>query len=243
VCAEANTVLRLQRRISSLTVGIWRSLRITVFGKYHGASTIIRNVFDWERSRTSVLEVTCIPQISLGIVIYMRSLLLVESFDLRPSNQYILVMVIRVVSVLRKCLCGRYDFCQGIARDTWHHLLGEVGRCLYGPGCGHVSLMVNVTWLDLDPLVFILRFLNQYLIASRLVCSFFEAIVWSLSVASTAVSSAKVAVVDSGEVGRSAEYSRYNNGPKTLPWGTTALTDESSVHSVLTLTRKCLLCK
>jgi hypothetical protein len=30
----------------------------------------------------------------LSIVLYMRSLLLVESFDLRPSNQYILVRVI-----------------------------------------------------------------------------------------------------------------------------------------------------
>jgi hypothetical protein len=35
-------------------------------------------------------------------------------------------------------------------------------------------------------------------------------------VATTAVSSAKAAVVDSGEVGRSAVYSRYNNGPVTL---------------------------
>jgi hypothetical protein len=34
----------------------------------------------------------------------------------------------------------------------------------------------------------------------------------SLSMASTAVSSAKVAAVDSGEVARSAVYSRYNNG-------------------------------
>jgi hypothetical protein len=48
-------------------------------------------------------------------------------------------------------------------------------------------------------------------------------------VASTAVSSAKVAVVDSGEVGRSAVYSRYNNGHRTLPWGTPALTGELSV--------------
>jgi hypothetical protein len=31
------------------------------------------------------------------------------------------------------------------------------------------------------------------------------------SVATTAISSSKVAVVDSGEVGRSAVYSRYNN--------------------------------
>jgi hypothetical protein len=61
----------------------------------------------------------------------------------------------------------------------------------------------------------------------------------SLSIASTAVSSAKVAVVDSDEVGRSAVYSKYNNGPRTLP----ALTGDSSVYSVLTITRKCLLYK
>jgi hypothetical protein len=33
----------------------------------------------------------------------------------------------------------------------------------------------------------------------------------------TAVSLAKVAVVDPSEFGRSAVYSRYNNGPRTLP--------------------------
>jgi hypothetical protein len=34
--AEASTVL-----ISSLTVGIWRALRITIFGTCQGASTVI----------------------------------------------------------------------------------------------------------------------------------------------------------------------------------------------------------
>jgi hypothetical protein len=34
-------------------------------------------------------------------------------------------------------------------------------------------------------------------------------------------------VVDSGEVGRSAVYSRYNNGPRTLSGGTPALNGES----------------
>jgi hypothetical protein len=37
-------------------------------------------------------------------------------------------------------------------------------------------------------------------------------------VASTAVPSAKAAVVDSGEVGRSAVRGSYNSGPRTLPW-------------------------
>jgi hypothetical protein len=53
-----------------------------------------------------------------------------------------------------------------------------------------------------------------------------------LSVASTAVSSAKVVVIDSGEAGRSAVYIRYNNGPKTLPWGTSTFTEESFVFNL-----------
>jgi hypothetical protein len=65
----------------------------------------------------------------------------------------------------------------------------------------------------------------------------------SLSVASTAVLLAKVAVVDSGEVGRSAVYIKYNNGLRTLPLGIPALTRESSIYSVSAFTRKCLLCK
>jgi hypothetical protein len=59
--------------------------------------------------------------------------------------------------------------------------------------------------------------------------------------ATIAVLLAKVAVVD--EVGRSAVYSRYNNGLRTLPWGIPTLTEDSSVYSVSIFTRKCLLCK
>jgi hypothetical protein len=44
----------------------------------------------------------------------------------------------------------------------------------------------------------------------------------SLSEARTAVSSAKVAMVVAGEIGRFAVYMRYKNGPRTLPWGTPA---------------------
>jgi hypothetical protein len=68
-----------------------------------------------------------------------------------------------------------------------------------------------------------------------LVCSFCEAKVGSLSVATTEVSSAKVAVIDSGEVDRSVVYSKYNNGPRIPPWGTPTLTEDSSVYSVSTV--------
>jgi hypothetical protein len=48
------------KKIPSVTVSVWRSLRITVFGTYQGASTIMRKAFDWKRSRISVLEVDVI---------------------------------------------------------------------------------------------------------------------------------------------------------------------------------------
>jgi hypothetical protein len=65
----------------------------------------------------------------------------------------------------------------------------------------------------------------------------------SLSVASTAVSSTKFAVINSGDFDRSTVHSSYNNGSEVLPWGTCALTKDSSVYSVSTFTRKCLLNK
>jgi hypothetical protein len=109
---------------------------------------------------------------------------------------------------------------------------------------GYVSFgIVTVIWIDLEPFAFILHFENKFWNASRLVCSFYEAMAGVLPVATTAVSSAEVSVVDSGEVGRSALYSRYNNGPRTLPWATTALSEDSSVSSVSTFTMKHLLCK
>jgi hypothetical protein len=103
---------------------------------------------------------------------------------------------------------------------------------------GTVSLrVVNVTWTDLDSLAFILHLLNNFCIALRSVCSFCEAIPGPLSVANTAVSSANCAVVDSIEVARSVVYSRYNSGPKTLPWGTLALTEENFMYSDSNFTR------
>jgi hypothetical protein len=80
---------------------------------------------------------------------------------------------------------------------------------------GRVSLrIVNVTWINLDSL----HFLNQFWIVSKSICSFCEAMAGSLPVATNAGSWSKVAVVDSGEVGRSAVYSNYNNGRRTLRW-------------------------
>jgi hypothetical protein len=82
--------------------------------------------------------------------------------------------------------------------------------------------VVNVTWTDLSALACIRLFWSQICIARRWGWSFWEAAAGSLSVARTAVSSADVAMVGVGEVGRSAVYRRYSSGPRTLPWGTSA---------------------
>jgi hypothetical protein len=55
---ECALYLQLQGRISSLTFDSLRSLWITVFGTYQGASTVMRKVFDWKCSRISMLEVS-----------------------------------------------------------------------------------------------------------------------------------------------------------------------------------------
>jgi hypothetical protein len=81
-----------------------------------------------------------------------------------------------------------------------------------GGGCSFP--VVNLMWATLDPIDFILHLVNQFWIAARLVCNFCEAMTESL--ASTAVASANV-VVDYGEIGRCAVYSRHNKGSRTLP--------------------------
>jgi hypothetical protein len=157
-------------------------------------------------------------------------LLLMESFDFCTSSQCISVSVIpscfrfvnmclHQISLLSRCN-PRY-----FTSSCW-------GRCGLFIWTGRrVSLrVVNVIWTNLDSLAFILHLFNHFCIASGLVWSFCEAMAGSLSVANTAVSSANVAVADSGEVGRSAVYTRYNSGPRTMPWGTPASTEQSFVY-------------
>jgi hypothetical protein len=145
-------------------------------------------------------------------------MLLVKTFDLHPGNQYILVRVIPSCFRFTKMFLYQASF---LSRCSPRNVTSFWESCTLFIWTGdHISVcVVNVTWMDLDPLAFIFHFLNQFWIASRLACSLCDAMAESLSVASTAVTSAKVAVIDSGEVGRSAVYSRYNSGPRTLSLG------------------------
>jgi hypothetical protein len=81
----------------------------------------------------------------------MRRLLLVESFGLRLSNQYILVRLIpSCFHFTKMCLCQ----VSLLSRCSMRYLAS-----VWGGSCtwGHVSFRgLNVMWIDLDPLAFIL---------------------------------------------------------------------------------------
>jgi hypothetical protein len=62
MCAEESTILRDIAVYFSFNCLYFKSLQITVFGTYQGASTIMHKAFDWKRSRISMLEVEAVPQ-------------------------------------------------------------------------------------------------------------------------------------------------------------------------------------
>jgi hypothetical protein len=91
----------------------------------------------------------------------MRSLLLVESLDFHPSNQYILVR--ESPSCLR---LAKICVCQVSRRSRWSPWFSWGICTLFLWTGGHVSrLVVNVTWTDLVSIALILQFLSQDWIA------------------------------------------------------------------------------
>jgi hypothetical protein len=127
---------------------------------------IMRKAFDWKCSRFyRMLEIedvpqSCIPyvQVGLSIISCMRSYLLVGRFDLSPSKQYILVRVIP--SCFR---FAKVPLCQAslLSRCSPRYLTSSYcgSFTLFVWTGGHVSShVVNVMWIELDPLSLILRF-------------------------------------------------------------------------------------
>jgi hypothetical protein len=132
--------------------------------------------FDCKRFRISMLEVEAVPQsyipqvqIGLSIVLYMRSSLLVESFNFHLSNQYNLVRVIpSCFRFAKMCLCQL----SLLSRCSPRYLTYSRRSCtLFIWTGGHVSLrVVNDMSIDLDSMAFIQHFLKKFWITSRLVC-------------------------------------------------------------------------
>jgi hypothetical protein len=83
-----------------------------------------------------------------------------------------------------------------------------------------VRFVVKVIWEDFIWFILIFHLSQHSYRRSRWYWSCWDASAGSLFVARRAVSSAKVAIAVLLVVGKSAVYSRYNNGLSTLPCGT-----------------------
>jgi hypothetical protein len=84
---------------------------------------------------------SCIPkvQIGLSIVLYMRSLLLVESSNFCPTNQYILVRVIpSCFRFAKMCLCQ----VSLLSRCSARYLTSSWGSCTLFIWTGDTFLFV-----------------------------------------------------------------------------------------------------
>jgi hypothetical protein len=100
VCIETSTVLRAVAADWSLEIPSDNSI-LHVPSCVHCHAQSFR--LEVEPHPRVVFQV----QIGLSIVLYMRSLFLVESCDLRPSSQYILVRVIpSCFHFAKMCLCS-----------------------------------------------------------------------------------------------------------------------------------------
>jgi hypothetical protein len=114
----------------------------------------------------------------------MRSLLLVERFDLRPSNQYVLVRVIpNCFRFAKMCLWQ-------ISLLSWcspRYVTSSRGSCMLfmwtGEGGTRFSSYGECNVDQLGSVSFYSPFMNQSWNASRLVFSFCEAMARSLSLA------------------------------------------------------------
>jgi hypothetical protein len=84
-----------------------------------------------------------------------------KEFGLRPSNQYILVKAIpSCFRLMKMCLCQ-----VSLLSRSCHFLLGGVAHCYMDRGGGTFFFfgVVSVTWIDLNPLAFVVHFFKPVL--------------------------------------------------------------------------------
>ena len=152
----------------------------------------------------------------------MSSLLLRDSGDCRPVNQYSFWHC-----NCASCLFALMWFAQVSLLSKWKP------RYLTFVLCNNTSFprvtglqsplrSVNVICTDFVTLDLICHFCSYSLILSSCICSLDDTLLGSLSLERHAVSSAYVAVCTPSETGRSAVYNEYSTGPRTEPCGTDA---------------------
>ena len=216
--------------ISSLTVGIPRSFRMSSFLTYHGAFTTVLRILACIISILFIWIVADVPhsgipyvQIGFMMVLYIFNLLSMLNLDFRLVSQCICLLVFCIFSTI-DLICSFHLSC--VSKWSPRYL-----TCFVCVICVPFSRMfggiffrsVNVIWLHLLGFAFNCLSCSHFPIFVICSCSKLTADSGLVYPTSTAVSSANVSILLLVVVGMFAVYNVYSIGPRTLPCGTPAL--------------------
>ena len=215
--------------ISSLTVGIPRSLHISSFLTYQGPFIIVPRILACITSILFIWLIAAVPHNGIPYVqivlwsfyiflIYFLFNLFSLNLDFRLVSQCICVLVSRIFSTI-DLICSFHVSC--VSKWSPRYL-----TCFVCIICVPFNRMfggiffrsVNVIWLHLLGFAFICFSCSQFSIFMIWSCSILTAVSGLVCLTSIAVSSANVSTVLLAVVGMFAVF-----GPRTLPWGTPAL--------------------
>ena len=200
--------------ISSLTVGIPRSLRMSSFLTYYGAFTIVLRILEciisiWFIWLIAVVPHSGIPhvQISFIIVLYIFNLFSMLNLDFRLVSQCICLLVFCIFSI-NDLVCTFHVSC--VSKWSPRYLtcfvcvICVLSRRMFG---GIFFRSVNVIWLPLLGFAFICFSCSHFSIFVICSCSNLTAVSGLVCLTSIAVSSANVSTVLLVVVGMFAVYS------------------------------------
>ena len=216
--------------ISSLTVGIPRSLRISSFLTYQGPFTIVLRILAYIISILFIWLIAAVrhngvPYVQIGfmIFIYIFNLFSMLNLDFRLVSQCICHLVFCIFSAI-DLICSFHVSC--VSKWSPRYLtcfvcvISVPFNRMFG---GTFFRSVNVIWLHLLGFAFICFSCSQFSIFMICSCSILTVVSGLVCLSSIAVSSANVNTLLLVVVGMFAVYNVYSIGPWTLPCGTPAL--------------------
>ena len=223
--------------ISSLTVGISRSLHMSSFLTYQGPFTIVLRILACITSILFIWLIAAVPHSG----IYIFNLFSMLNLDFRLVSQCIYLLVFCIFSTI-VLICSFHVSC--VPKWSPRYL-----TCFVCVLCVPFSRMfggilfrsVNVMWLHLLGFAFICFSCSQFSIFVICSCSILTAVSGLVCLTRIAVSSANVSTVLLVVVGIFAVYNVYSIGPRTLPCGIPALMSLTSECVSLIFITKVLL--
>ena len=220
--------------ISSLTVGIPRSLHMSSFLTYHGAFAIVLRILACIVSILFIWLIAAVPhsgipyvQIGFMTVLYIFNLFPILNLDFRLVSQCTCLLVVCILSIIDLVCCFHVSC---VSKWSPRYLTCPVCvMCvLFSRMFGGICFRsVNVIWLHLLGFGSICLSCSHFSIFVICSCSNLTAVSGLVFLTSTAVSSANVSILLLVVV---VMCNVHSIGPKTLPCGTPALMSLTSEY-------------